>query len=109
MPKLTRSLAVSALAAGIMGAGLLAIAPAAVAAPATTCTPNKYGYSTVETADWLRVHTGRSTSSPAVGQLPRGARFCFLEQPSGRWIHGFGYNGSTKLTGYVDGSYLAWP
>jgi hypothetical protein len=87
-------------------------ATAASLAPAATCTANG-SWSTVRSADWLRVHTTHSASSTAIGQLPRGARFNYcngtVDSGGTEWQYGYGYNGSTKLTGWVDSGYLDHP
>jgi len=64
--------------------------------------------------DWLRVHTSPGVTTPAIGQIPGGARFDFCSSSGTTvgghyWVYGFGYNGSTKLTGWVAGEYLIWP
>lgn len=103
--------AVAAAAIGSL-AFTTGIATAAPAAPAASCTTNG-SWSTVETADWLKVHTTHSATSASVGQIPRGAKwyYCNGEVISGGidWQYGYGYNGSTKLTGWVDSGYLAHP
>jgi uncharacterized protein YgiM (DUF1202 family) len=71
--------------------------------------------STVVHADWLLVHTKPSSTSPSVGQLKGGAavHFCssYFVNFSGQWAwtYGYGYNGSTKVTGYMYDRYLAGP
>ncbi|HJP73374.1 MAG TPA: hypothetical protein VJ914_03850 [Pseudonocardiaceae bacterium] len=106
--------AVAAAAIGSLAVttGIADAAPAAPAIAAASCTSNG-SWSTVESADWLRVHTTHSATSPSIGQIPRGARwyYCNGEVISGGidWQYGYGYNGSTKLTGWVDSGYLAHP
>ncbi|MFJ2717982.1 hypothetical protein ACIQMV_30330 [Streptomyces sp. NPDC091412] len=89
-------------------------APAGVISAAVTCPGPLSNYTHVlSSVDWLKVRTGPSTSNTAIGQLPGGAAFYF--SPSGvqsgghYWVCGYGYNGSTKLTGWVAGEYLLWP
>jgi hypothetical protein len=87
----------------------------AVQAPAQayTCTVDSWSQVGV---DWLKVHTQPTVTSTAVGQVPYGSQFHYCSS-SGRtaggywWVYGYGYNGSTKLTGWVVGStpYLAHP
>ena len=104
--------ALIACAVGAAAIGSLAFTGISNAAPATSCTPSG-GSSTVAHADWLRVHTSHSITSPSVGQIRYGATwtYCNGEALSGGidWQYGFGYNGSTKLTGWVDSGYLAHP
>jgi hypothetical protein len=112
-----QALIVGAIAAAAIGSFAFTTVDANAAAvpaakAAASCTASG-GYSTVKSADWLRVHTTHSASSTSIGQLPRGARFtyCNGEVLSGGidWQYGYGYNGSTKLTGWVDSGYLAHP
>lgn len=101
-------------AAGIVAiSGITSAAPAASATPLFCDTNDQYWYFTV-TADWLLVHTSAGTSTPAVGQVPHGSVFC--ARAGGTYIkivngvsfrYGYGHNGSTKLTGWVDASYLS--
>lgn len=106
--------AVGAVAAGLstlVGLATVGAAPA----NASGCTY----YSHVINADWLRVHTKPGISTSVVGQLPKGALFCYITNSAGQiqganadgyyWEYGYGYNGSTKLTGWVDAEYLAHP
>lgn len=94
---------------GTLGIGpALGTAPASAATASYTCTIDKWG---TVTADWLRVHTSYSASSPSVGQIPRGNIFHFCSSSGTwnggyHWVYGYGYNGSTKLTGWVDSEYL---
>jgi len=102
--------------AGLVGAAVFA-APAASATAMPSrdgAAPSAYAcvYTVKVTADWLKVHTSPGLSTPVVGQLPRGATFCLLSLKESYvdgyfWAHGYGYNGSTKLTGYVVDQYLA--
>ncbi|MFF3753178.1 hypothetical protein ACFYYH_22370 [Streptomyces sp. NPDC002018] len=109
-----------ALAAALAAAALsLAVVPAAHATPASTisavtCPGSLSSYTHVLTSvDWLKVRTGPSTSNTAIGQLAGGAAFYFSSsgvQSGGHyWVCGYGYNGGTKLTGWVAGEYLLWP
>ncbi|MEU5366837.1 SH3 domain-containing protein [Streptomyces sp. NPDC005925] len=64
--------------------------------------------------DWLKVRTGPSVSYSSIGQLPGGASFTFSSSSGTSaggyyWGCGYGYNDSTKLTGWVAGDYLVWP
>jgi hypothetical protein len=105
------------LAAAALVAGTLVAAPAAAAATprvvqaSYSCSIDSYG---TVTADWLKVHTQPSVTSAAVGQIPYGNRFHYCSS-SGRsnggiyWIYGYGYNGSVKLTGWVDAAYVSHP
>jgi len=82
------------------------------AAPAYSCSIDSYSH--VTGADWLRVHTSPGAGTPAVGQIPGGSGFHFCSRSSTKsgpdyWVYGYGYNGSTKLTGWVDSRYLAGP
>jgi opacity protein-like surface antigen len=100
-----------------------AVAAAALAAPAvasaTTVQPlafscsSSYGTAHVYSADWLKIHTQHSLSSAVVGQIPRGAAFCILRnavyQDGHYWQYGYGYNGSTKLTGWAVTDYFIYP
>ena len=101
--------AVAAAAIGSL-AFTTGIAAAAPAAPAASCTANG-SWSTVETA--VAVHTTHSATSSTIGTVPKGARwtYCNGEVFSGGidWQYGYGYKGSTKLTGWVDSSHLAHP
>ncbi|MGI5226549.1 hypothetical protein [Actinoallomurus sp. CA-142502] len=103
------TLAGSALTAGTANAA----APAGpVAAPAYSCTYDSLTH--VNGADWLLVHTSPSTSAPRVGELPYGAqvKFCSSSYTSGSgyvFVYGYGYNGSTKVTGWMVTAYLAFP
>jgi len=63
-------------------------------------------YATVSGADWLRVHSSASLTSPVVGQVPYGSRWHYCsssEHTSGghTWLYGYGYNGTVKVTGWV--------
>jgi hypothetical protein len=108
---------VTVVALGAALAGAIAVAPPAMARssagmqPAYTCSIDS---ASDVAADWLRVHTQPSATSPAVGQLPYGARFHYCASSATRsggytWVYGYGYNGSTKLTGWVVYGYLANP
>lgn len=83
----------------------LALAPTAHAATAPA-RPAYCGAYVIGTVDWLLVHTARSLSSPARGQIP--GRSCWYDTGDGteNWRQGFGYNGSTKVPGYVDAHYI---
>jgi hypothetical protein len=111
MKRITRAAAVGAvLATAVVAAPASASArPSGGMQPAYSCSINST-YKVI--ADWLRVHTQPSASSSAVGQLPYGALFHFcassFRQGGGyNWVYGYGYNGSVKLTGWVDYEYLA--
>ncbi|MEU6402605.1 hypothetical protein [Streptomyces sp. NPDC046985] len=90
-------------------------APAGAASAAVTCPGSLNNSTHVQTSvDWLKVRTGPSTSNTAIGEIPGGAAFYFSSssgtQSGGHyWVCGYGYNGSTKLTGWVAGEYLVWP
>lgn len=87
------------------------------ATPASATCPTSW--STVQNADWLKVHTKPGTSTPVVGQLKLGTRFTYIVNSSCGvqgatanglyWEYGYGYNGTTKLTGWVAAEYLAHP
>jgi hypothetical protein len=102
---------IGAIAAPATAAPLRAGAPAPAATTSCSATTAKV------TADWLRVHTNHSVSSPVVGQVPYGSYWHYCAGTSGAWdsthtyywIYGYGYNGSTKLTGWVDSEYLLGP
>lgn len=104
-----------AATAALVGAAVFA-APAvsATAMPSRDgAAPSAYACpdSVKVTADWLKVHTSPGLSTPVVGQLPKGATFCLLSRnypyaDGYFWAHGYGYNGSTKLTGHVVSRYL---
>jgi hypothetical protein len=100
-----------AVAAAAMGAlTFTGIASAAPAAPAASCTANG-SWSTVNIA--VKVYASHSTTSKLIGTVARGAtwHYCNGEVLIGTtdWQYGYGYNGSTKLTGWVDSSHLAHP
>lgn len=107
---LTGFLAAGAFA--IAGIGAVPSASATPVAPAYSCSIDTFSH--VDVVDWLKVHTSPGLSTPAVGQLPNGAKFSYcskvLKMADGRaWRYGYGYNGSVKLTGWVDADYLAGP
>jgi hypothetical protein len=102
---------------GLVLAGMLTTAPAAIASPpghaqpSYTCSIDSYGK---VLADWLKVHTYASVSAPTVGQVPYGSYFHYCSSSGTNaggyyWVYGYGYNGSTKLTGWVVFNYLAHP
>ncbi|MFB9831669.1 hypothetical protein [Actinoallomurus acaciae] len=108
------SLVVAAGAVLIPGAAAAAApTPASqVAAPAYSCTYDSITH--VSGVDWLLVHTSPSTSAPRVGQLANGAQvhFCSSSFTNGGgyvWVYGYGYNGSTKVTGWMVTNYLVFP
>lgn len=112
-----RAIAVACSAAALTLAAMPVAhaAPADVVRPAVTC-PGSFDSAThvQPSVDWLRVHTSPSATSAAIGQIPGGAAFTFSSSSgtvvgSTAWYCGYGYNGSTKLTGWVDGAYLNWP
>lgn len=78
-----------------------------------TCTLDSYTH-VENNIDWLRVHTSPGVEAPVVGQIKGGSGFCF-DGKSGTtvggeyWVNSYGYNGSTKVAGWVDGRYLVWP
>jgi hypothetical protein len=77
-----------------------------------SCTLDSFTH--VQGADWLRVHTSPGIGTPGVGQIKGGSGFCFSSgsgtHVDGKyWVYGYGYNGSTQLTGWVDGEFLVWP
>lgn len=111
----------SLVAGGVTVLCLTVLAAPALAEPAAdaghalkySCTIDSVTH-VQQSTNWLRVHTSPAVGAPAVGQLPGGARFDFCSSSgttSGGhyWVYGFGYNGSTKLTGWVAGEYLVWP
>lgn len=112
MIRISRAAAVVATLAVTSAAGVSAAAPASatqvgpsVQRSAAHCDPWQ-----VVSADWLKVHTSPSAKSSAVGQLPRLANFeACSYKVVGKvvWLHGSGYNGSKKLTGWVDSNYMA--
>ena len=84
------------------------IAPASAHA-AYSCTIDSWGG---VTADWLRVHVSPGVNTSAVGQVPYGTQFHYCSSSgtsSGGiyWVYGYGYNGSTKVTGWADYDYIA--
>lgn len=95
----------------------LAMPSSAHAAPAPTARPALHAGASsrceawqVVSADWLKVHVSASASSAAVGQIPRLSNFfaCSTKQVGKvTWLDGYGYNGSVKLTGWVDSDYMA--
>jgi hypothetical protein len=103
-------IACAVAAAAVSALAFTGTASAAPAAPAASCTTNG-SWSTVNTA--VKVYSSHSTTSTLVGTVPRGAKwyYCNGEELIGNidWQHGYGYNGSTKLTGWVDSSHLAHP
>jgi hypothetical protein len=111
---------IAVIAAGIalaatVGAPLSASAAAQPTAVshAFTCT-KPGGEANVYGVDWLKVHTTPGTTTPAIGQLRDGAQFCVtgttVPVRNGHpWQYGYGYNGSTKLTGWVAADYLIYP
>ena len=108
-----------AATAGAVAAGLTALVGLSVAGAAPAHASGCTYYTHVQNADWLRVHTKPGLSTSVVGQLPDGAQFCYITNSAGQiqgatadgiyWEYGYGYNGSTKLTGWVDAAYLAHP
>ncbi|MCD0484889.1 SH3 domain-containing protein [Streptacidiphilus sp. ASG 303] len=108
------AVAFSAAALSLTAVPAAHAAPANAVTAAVTCPGSLSNYTHVQSSvDWLKVRTGPSTSYAAVGQLPGGAAFTFSSsgvQSGGHyWVCGYGYNGSTKLTGWVAGEYLVWP
>ncbi|MFC0546183.1 hypothetical protein [Kutzneria chonburiensis] len=102
--------AAAALGAVVVTAPIASASPAA--GPAFACGQS---YTHVRSSiDWLRIHTSPGVNTPAVGQIPGGSGFCF-NSASGRtvggiyWVDGYGYNGSTRVSGWADGEYLIWP
>ncbi len=105
--------------AGLVAVGAFAVTglagttdAGAVTPAAAPCTIDTYGH--VQLVDWLKVHTSPGITTPAVGQLKDGATFhhCTSDVKivGGRgWVYGYGYNGSTKVTGWVDGDYITGP
>jgi len=96
----------------LLGPGV-ADAKVAPAHPVFCDSADSYWYFVV-TADWLKVHTSPGVNEPAVGQVPNGSVFCaragsaYIKIVGGiSWRYGYGHNGATKLTGWVDASYLA--
>lgn len=95
----------------LAGVSTLGTGPASASCPTS--------WSTVQNADWLKVHTKPGTTTPVVGQLQDGTRFTYIVNSSCEvqgananglyWEYGYGYNGSTKLTGWVAAEYLAHP
>jgi hypothetical protein len=101
-----------ALGGATITAPIASASPVANAGPAFACTQS---YTHVRSSiDWLRIHTSPGVNTPAVGQIPGGSGFCF-DSGSGRtvggiyWVDGYGYNGSTRVSGWADGDYLIWP
>ncbi|WP_206506665.1 hypothetical protein [Streptomyces chrestomyceticus] len=96
-------------------AGVGTVTPAAALTTETplravSC-PAADSWSTVKNSiDWLKVHTAPRASAPSVGQIPGGSRFHYHHNAvSHGFVCGYGYNGSTKVTGWVAASYLNWP
>jgi hypothetical protein len=113
---------ITALAVGV-AAAVTIIAPmtAAAAQPATahplfTCTSKVTSpeANVSPSVDWLKVHSTYGTSAPTVGQLKSGTQFCITSNSHPvkngySWTYGYGYNGSTKLTGWVAAEDLIYP
>lgn len=104
-----------AVAATALSFSAVSTAHASPAVAAVTCPGSINSYTHVLTSvDWLKVRTGPSTSNTAIGEIPGGAGFHFSSS-SGKesgghyWVCGYGYNGNTKLNGWVAGEYLLWP
>jgi hypothetical protein len=105
-----------AMVAAAVVAAALALPAVANAAPAQTAAfscSSSLGTAHVYSADWLKIHTQHSLSSAVVGQIPRGAAFCILRnavrQDGHYWQYGYGYNGSTKVTGWAVTDYFIYP
>ena len=107
-----------ALAVGtVSAAALTVVAPLTAAAqPLFTCVSSVTSpeANVSPTVDWLKVHTKPGTTTPAIGQLKSGAQFCITSNShpvaNGHpWAYGYGYNGSTKLTGWVAADDLIYP
>ncbi|TDQ00864.1 hypothetical protein [Labedaea rhizosphaerae] len=109
------------IVAAVATAAAAALAVPAVASAATvqpvqplafSCS-SSLGTAHVYSADWLKIHTQHSLSSAVVGQIPRGAAFCILRnavyQDGHYWQYGYGYNGSTKVTGWAVTDYFIYP
>lgn len=107
--RLITALAIAAVAVLVPTASASAAQASANSTPRYTCT---YDQSATVIVDWVRVRTNHSTSAGATGQLPRGAavRYCaysLTAEDGIMWVYGYGYNGSTKLTGWMDVYYLS--
>ncbi len=95
------------------GVGSTLAVPSAHAASSVSAATKCSGFVTV-TGSSVKVHKTSHLSSTAVGQLNKGARFnlCSDSYPTHdgyTWAYGYGYNGKTKLTGWVVTKYLSFP
>jgi hypothetical protein len=108
--KIVKRIITTVLAAGALAVGMPAAANADTVqtdtvSPAFTCASGYYAFHVTNSDDFLKVH--KSPNSAAVpGQIPGGNQVCIntfgLTLIGGHyWDHGYGYNGSIKVTGYM--------
>jgi hypothetical protein len=103
--------AAAALSAAAITAPIASASPTAI--PAFTCASGQFTH-VRSTIDWLRIHTAPGVNTPAVGQIRGGSEFCFTSSSDryadgAYWYQGYGYNGTTKVSGWADGDYLIGP
>ncbi len=101
--------AATSAATAVLILGFTAVTDTAAAAPgeARACPIDYQASGHIRGVDWLRVHTAPKASAPSVGQLKRGAHVCY--QPTGDnggWVKGYGYNGSTRVFGWMVSGYI---
>jgi hypothetical protein len=108
--RMVRASLCTAAATALVATAFTTVASASVS-PMLSCTGDYFASGHIAGVDWLRVHSSPGVDAPAVGQLKAGTAVCYnpfgSQQKDGyAWNKGYGYNGSTKVTGWMVSNYL---